>query len=93
MIEVGANPNCMDSKGNTALMAAAAKGNVKVVDALIEALIEAGADVNATNGHGNRALRKALFYHKTECALSLLKAGADTRGEVGPGVVKRGIPS
>ena len=52
LIHKGAQLDCRDYKGNTALMMACVKGHV----ACVSLLLAAGADVNIINGAGKSAL-------------------------------------
>ena len=52
LLASGANPNAIRDYGSTPLLAAADRGNSQIV----EALLSAGADVNAQDGNGNTAL-------------------------------------
>jgi len=72
-LEQGADPNCADSLGNTALHIAAKKpGAVR----LVYALIEAGANVNAKNTQGWTPLHRTL---EPQVAQALIDHGADLR--------------
>jgi hypothetical protein len=58
LLERGADPNAIDREGNkctTALMLASSRGNIRVA----QALINAGANVNARNTDGKTALKLA----------------------------------
>jgi ankyrin repeat protein len=57
----------------TALHMAARRGNVDV----IEALLEGGADIEARDSVGDTALRRAVNCNKVEAARLLLARGAD----------------
>lgn len=59
--------------GSTPLISAAVFGKTEVV----QALIEAGADVNLQNNEGSTALTSAAFLCRTEIVQALLDAGAD----------------
>ena len=61
-----------DATGNTALMWAARKGDLKSLDSLAKA----GADINKQNGHTQAALHLAAMYSNVACIDLLLKAGA-----------------
>jgi hypothetical protein len=69
------------SSGDTSLSVAAAVGQKAVVDLLIER----GADANAVSGHGWTALMVAIFYGNHDIAKTLLDhhAKTDVRGEDG----------
>jgi ankyrin repeat protein len=79
IIESGTPVDMRDGHGRTALMVAAAFGNVSAV----EALITHGADVRATDTlDGNQALHFAAVAGRTEVARALVDHGAklDARG-------------
>lgn len=63
----------VDEKGNTALMAASAIGNIGTV----KSLISAGADVNARNQDSKTPLMRACYYGHADVAKVLIDAGAD----------------
>jgi uncharacterized protein len=56
LVARGANPNVTGDDGLTPLIAAADRGDTQI----IEALLNAGADVNAQDGNGNTALLELL---------------------------------
>lgn len=60
---------------NTALMWAVFKNNIEIINALIKA----GADVNAQNNYGETALIFAGKNTHTEAAAALAEAGADIK--------------
>jgi ankyrin repeat protein len=67
----GANPNARDTNGNTALMWSAVYGDVRC----LKVLVEAGAEVDATNALGATALMRSVFdYEKVRL---LVEHGAD----------------
>ena len=59
--------------GFTALMWAARNGN----EAMVRRLVEAGADVNVTNGDGATAMMLAIVNDRFDMAATLLELGAD----------------
>jgi len=74
LLAAGANPNAQDSIGITSLKLASSGGYV----ALADALIHAGADVNAKAGYQqSTALGWAARYGRPEMTKALLAAGAD----------------
>jgi uncharacterized protein len=70
-----ADPSLIDAKdgGDTPLIRAAESGALAVVDWLVEH----GADVNAQNAQLATALLQAVWFHRIDCAKRLLQAGAD----------------
>jgi dTDP-4-amino-4,6-dideoxygalactose transaminase len=78
----GADVNAKESKrGQTALMWAAAEGNVEVV----KALIEAGADIHARLASGYTPLLFAVREGQLGVVRALLAAGADVNATIQPG--------
>ena len=76
LASAGANINATGTllPGQTALMSAAMEGNEAVVDALLEA----GADVNRVNaGSGGTALQMAISEERVKTVKILIEAGAD----------------
>ncbi|MBV8846375.1 MAG: ankyrin repeat domain-containing protein [Bryobacterales bacterium] len=69
----GANVNAPGPDGTTAIMYAAANGDVE----LVRALIKAGADVKAKNQFGTSALTESAITGNAPIIRELLKAGAD----------------
>ena len=65
--------NARDTHGNTALMYGAATGMVGAM----EALVAMGADVEAADRNGKRALQHALLCKQQDSVKHLLEAGAD----------------
>lgn len=77
LISTGVDVNSVKNKNKDKMFPiihAGAAGYAEVV----EALIQAGADVNAKSSYGETALAAAVFKQKTEVVKTLLKAGADT---------------
>ncbi len=78
-IDLGANPNLIDSEGNTSLMIAAGSRNL----AAMKTLVAAGADVDVQNVEGKNALMLAMdeLYNTAEKAPEavriLIAGGAD----------------
>ena len=73
-LEIGINPNTRDKKdGSTLLMVAAYYGNFYAVNALIKA----GADVDAKNNQGNTALIFAAQEVRLRVMEALIKGGAE----------------
>ena len=70
----GANVNAKDNEGWTALIWAAIRGHIEVV----EVLLKHGADVNAKNNNGRTALFWARFFPFTDQKIAnlLRKYGA-----------------
>lgn len=60
-------------EGQSLLSAAATAGHAECV----QAILEAGARVDATDSHGNSALLHAAYTGQTECCQLLLNAGAN----------------
>ncbi len=74
LLERGANPNKTEENAfMTPLMRAAFQGNANIVSILVEA----GADVNATNSLGETALMKAVTYDSVDVVEYLLSKGAN----------------
>ncbi|NJC26826.1 ankyrin repeat domain-containing protein [Neolewinella antarctica] len=71
LVAAGADPNA-DTGGGTALMGAAFKGHLPV----IQYLIKAGAKVNATNAQGGSALSFARMGNHKAVVTFLLEQGA-----------------
>lgn len=71
-LEYGADPNIVESNGNTALHFAAQEG--RTFD--IPILLEHGADVNQQNRIGNTALHQTARWNQTEAVSILLEYGA-----------------
>ncbi len=69
----GANVNATGADGTTAIMYAAANGDVE----LVRALIKAGANVKLENQFGTSALTEAAIIGSAPIIDALLKAGAD----------------
>lgn len=65
--------NAKNDKGSTALLIAADKGPIHIMNYLLDM----GADINAQNNSGRTALMCAAFNGKKICLESLLKHGAD----------------
>ena len=76
LVSAGADLNVQDKKGlkgNTALILASMKGQLKIVDKLLSG----GADLNAKNIDGHTALILASIWGRLEVAKALLAAGAE----------------
>jgi ankyrin repeat protein len=69
----GTNVNAAGPDGSTAIMYAAANGDVEMV----RALIKAGADVKPKNQFGTSAITEAAIIGSAPILSALLKAGAD----------------
>src|SRR5580693_6717000 len=69
----GANVNATGADGATAIMYAAANGDLE----LVRALIKAGADVKLANQLGTSAITEAAIIGNAPIIAALLKAGAD----------------
>jgi ankyrin repeat protein len=74
LLQAGGNPNARDRDGRTVLMRAAASDVLP--EEAIRALIERGADVNATSPSGETALSMARLRGDTPIVKLLLQAGA-----------------
>lgn len=85
LLAAKADPNVMDSGGNTPLIEAIRSGDAELVDMLIAA----GADVNARNGLGAAPLSFAAQFGLHEIATQLISARADlsVRDQEGRGLV------
>jgi ankyrin repeat protein len=70
----GVSPDARSQSGSTALLGATVQGDTKVV----EYLISAGADINATNGVGQSALQIAIAEQRDDVARVLRAHGAVT---------------
>jgi ankyrin repeat protein len=73
MNEKGANVNTAGPDGTTAVMYAAANGNLE----LVRALIKAGANVKLKNQLGTSAITEAAIIGSAPILEALIKAGAD----------------
>ena len=71
--EKGTNVNAAGADGSTAIMYAAANGDLE----LVRALIKAGANVKLENQFGTSALTEAAIIGSAPIIEALLKAGAD----------------
>src|SRR5580698_1428711 len=69
----GANVNATGNDGSSAIMYAAANGDLE----LVRALIKAGANVKLSNQLGTSALTEAAIIGSAPIIEALLKAGAD----------------
>ena len=69
----GANVNATGADGSTAIMYAAANGDLE----LVRALIKAGADVKMANQFGTSAITEAAIIGSAPIIEALLKAGAN----------------
>lgn len=74
LIKSGCNINSRADDGSTALHCAARAGQA----AVLELLIERGADVNARNRRGRIPVFEAIIGRDLDCIVLLLKAGTDT---------------
>lgn len=86
LLKNGADCNCKNEEGATALMLAAGTGNLQMV----ELLLEAGSEVDAKDERGWTALFKALFNYEQNCGFpdvvrALIKAGANIEHQVAYG--------
>jgi ankyrin repeat protein len=75
LLQLNANPNIQNKKGNTALFYALARNDLDAT--VIFALLNAGANVNLANKAGETPLMQAVMYKaNTAIIRALLKAGA-----------------
>jgi len=86
LLKNGADCNSKNEAGAPVLMLAAGAGNL----ALVEVLIKADAEVDATDAHGWTALMKALFNYEQnrgfpDVVSELIKAGANIEHQVSYG--------
>lgn len=78
LLATGADVNATDDSGWTALMKACYNTEQKRGFAdVVQALIDAGADIEAPIGYGVRPLMLAAGYGETAVVDTLLRAGAD----------------
>ncbi len=73
LIDAGADVNCADVHGNSALMWATNAGHIDIV----RLLLEQGADVNHADNNGNTALIWAARHGHEDIARMLIGHGAD----------------
>ena len=73
LLNAGADVNCADQNGYTALIVAAGNGNLNAV----RALLRHGAMVSSRTGSGTTALSAALAIANPQIARILLEAGED----------------
>ena len=73
LIRFGADVNCNDRMGTTALHAAANNGHVDCV----KKLVKSGADLNKTNKEGYTPLMAAAENGNDNCVVQLIEAGID----------------
>jgi len=82
LLESGADPNIVNSKGMSPLQMAAYSGHLEIA----ATLIQAGADVNARDQeYGYTALAAAASRGHLSVSLLLLEAGADTHAQTTAG--------
>ena len=81
-VGAGAEPSTRGMRGWTALMLAAAARRPNV--AMLQYLLDRGADVNATDDAGRTALDWALTRGETDVSALLRKAGAHTKAAAEP---------
>jgi ankyrin repeat protein len=81
LLSLGAAVNRRDADGRTALMTAAAKGDVDVV----RLLLAWDADVNAVSKHQETAVTFAIVWDRLPVVAALLAAGADVNWSDDPG--------
>lgn len=75
LIEIGADVNLSDDRGNTALMLASKWNTPEIV----KRLLEAGADLEARDNQGATALLLSCKYNDARMISTLLSAGAEPR--------------
>jgi ankyrin repeat protein len=81
LLEQGVDPDArFDGDGNTALMQAAAEGDLPTV----KTLLQFGADPNARNDRQERPLGYACTYEQWQAAEQLIDGGADVNGREEP---------
>ena len=73
LLESGADVDCKDNQGKTALIYAVENENVELIDTLIEV----GADINSQDESGKTAMHYASKNDNVETVQRLFKAGAD----------------
>ncbi len=76
LLEVGLDPDFRDESGLSPLMYLARHGYHGVATKL-EALVAAGADIDATNQAGETALMQAVYNNRSAAIRTLLALGAD----------------
>lgn len=86
LLKNGADCNSKNEEGSTLLMLAAGTGNLQMV----EMLVEAGAEIDATDARGWTALFKALFNYEDNCGYpdvvrALIEAGANIEHQIAYG--------
>ena len=76
----GADTEARDRDGNTALLRAVAPNwtFAKSEPAVVQALLERGADIAAHDERGNTPLHAAIYRHDLEAVEALLAMGADS---------------
>jgi uncharacterized protein len=80
LIESGADVNACDERGWSPLAKAVYNPELKRGFAdVVQALIDAGANIESAIGYGVRPLMLAAGYGETDVVEALLKAGADVR--------------
>lgn len=73
----GYDINCVDIRGDTILHAAAARGDLN----LVQFLLKQGAQVDIVNRDGETPLLNAARYNRVECAKLLIQHGAKVVGD------------
>eukprot|EP01046_Picozoa_sp_COSAG06_P042589 COSAG06_NODE_5448_length_3477_cov_10.886027_1_plen_891_part_01 len=75
LLEHGASPNIADSRGNTPLMQAAARGHLRILRTLLD---RKGIAIDAVDPKtGSTAFHFACHYGQAECAAELARRGCD----------------
>ncbi|MGK7931435.1 MAG: ankyrin repeat domain-containing protein [Microcystaceae cyanobacterium] len=85
LLERNYNPDDLDQRGynqDTAIMTATKEGNLPIV----QALVEAGANINLTNDDGNNALWYACVKKQTELITYLVDSNINIDNQNGNGV-------